>query len=320
MRHEDTKRKYQGVFIAAPTPMHDDESVDLPRLRDLIRRYVDAGMTDGNAVCTILGAGGEAMCLDEMERRKVAETAVEVADGKIPIFIGVGHTRTRTAVDLARHADQIGADGLQLELPYYFAATPGDAFAYISEVAKAVECGIALYPTPWTSNFEFDGPFVERVCAALPNVVGLKWSTKNVSEWFRVAERFHERLSIVSNMPSCLAPSGFLAGARGYVSQGASAAPRQNVQIVEWLQTRSYEKAMTWLRVVEGGYYSILADARNGDHNGEGNFIKASLEAVGFPWGPARLPNRPMPPSIQNQFNAWAQRIAELQLQEVTAR
>jgi len=174
MRHEDTKRKYQGVSIAAPTPMHDDESVDLPRLRDLIRRYVDAGMTDGNAVCTILGAGGEAMCLDEMERRKVAETAVEVADGKIPIFIGVGHTRTRTAVDLARHADQIGADGLQLELPYYFAATPGDAFAYISEVAKAVECGIALYPTPWTSNFEFDGPFVERVCAALPNVVGLQ--------------------------------------------------------------------------------------------------------------------------------------------------
>jgi len=112
MRHEESKHKYRGVLIAVPTPMHEDETLDLPRLRELIHYYRESGLAEGNCVCTVLGAGGEAMHLDESERRAVAETAVQAANGEIPVFIGVGHTRTRTAVELARHADRVGADGL----------------------------------------------------------------------------------------------------------------------------------------------------------------------------------------------------------------
>jgi len=314
MRYEDSKRKYQGVFIAAPTPMHDDETLDLPRLRELIHRYGDAGLAEGNCVCTILGAGGEAMHLNEAERRQVAETAVEAANGQIPIFIGVGHTRTRTAVELARHADEIGADGLQVELPYYFTNTPDDAFAFVSEVAQAVECGISIYPTPWTSMLEFDQTLIKRLCDALPNVVGLKWASQNIMEWCNVIEAFVDRLSIVINLTSTLAPSGFLLGARGYVSQGASAAPRQNVQIIRWLQTGEHEKAMPWLRIVEDGYYQIAHEAIRAGYWGEGNYIKASLDAVDFPCGPARLPNRPMPEPIRRHFKQWAQKVDELYL------
>jgi dihydrodipicolinate synthase/N-acetylneuraminate lyase len=185
MRYEESKEKYQGVFIAAPTPMHDDESLDLPRMRELIRHYRDAGLRTGNCVCTVIGAGGEAMHLDDDERRQVAETAVEAAEGQIPIFVGVGHTRTHCAVELARHADRIGADGLQLELPYYFDNTPDDAFAYISEVANAVECGIGLYPTAWASGLQFEASLIRRICDTLPNVVGLKWSHAVVHKWLR---------------------------------------------------------------------------------------------------------------------------------------
>ena len=249
-RHEQTKRKYQGVFIAAPTPMHEDESLDLPRLGELIQYYRQAGLREGNCVCTILGAGGEAMHLNDAERRQVAEQAVKAGAGEIPIFIGVGHCRTRSAVDLARHADSIGADGLQLELPYYFLNTPDDAYAYISEVAQAVQCGISLYPTPWASHLDFDADLIRKICDTQPNVVGLKWRTALMEDWFRVTEEFSQRLSIVMNQPSTLAPSAFLMGVRGYVSQAVSAAPRQNVQIVEWLQAPEFERAMPWLRTV----------------------------------------------------------------------
>ena len=319
MRHEISKRKYQGVFIAAPTPMHDDESLDLLRLGELIRYYRQHGLREGNCVCTILGAGGEAMHLDDAERRQVAETAVEAGEGQIPIFIGVGHCRTRSAVELARHADEIGADGLQVELPYYFQNTPDDAFAFVAEVAQAVECGISIYPTPWTSMFEFDQALIERLCDALPNVVGLKWNSRNINKWFRVLEAFADRLSIVINLISSIAPSGFLLGARGYVSQAVSAAPWQNAQIIRWLQCGEYDKAMPWLRLVEDGYYAILDEAIQAGYSGEGNFIKAALDAVGFQCGPARLPNRRMPQPIRHRFEQWARRVNELIPQDVAA-
>ena len=313
MRYEASKDKYQGVFIAAPTPMKDDESLDLPRLRELIQYYREAGLAEGNCVCAILGAGGEAMHLDADERRRVAETAVEAAEGAIPVFIGVGHTRTRTAVELARHADEIGADGLQVELPYYFGSTPDDAFAFVSEVAEAVACGVSVYPTPWTSRLQFDAALIRRICDALPNVIGLKWATDNVNVWFRVVEEFSQRLSVVVNMTSAMAPSAFLLGARGYVSQGVSATPRQNLQIIRWLQDGRYDRAMQWQRIVEDGYYAILTEAAEAGYSGEGNFIKAAMDAAGFPCGPARLPNRPMPERICEQFADWIRRAAELQ-------
>ena len=312
MRHEQSKQKFRGVFIAAPTPMTDDESLDLTRLAELIRYYRDNGLVNGTCVCTLLGAGGEAMHLDEAERRQVTETAVEAAVGQIPVFVGVGHTRTRTAVELAQHADRAGADGLQLELPYYFASTADDAFEFVRAVAESVACGIALYPTPWTSGLDMDVALLRRVCDACPNVIGLKWWTGSLYEWFRVVEEFSQRLAITINLPSALAPSGFLLGARGYVSQAVSAAPRQNAQIVEWLQAGCYGQAMAWIRIVEDGYYQVLTEAARVGYSGEGNFIKAAMDAVGFPCGPARLPNRPMPEEIRAKFAAWAKRAGEL--------
>ena len=312
MRHEESKKKYQGVFIAAPTPMHNDESLDLPRLRELIRYYREAGLRVGNCVCTIIGAGGEAMHLNDDERRQVAEAAVEEADGQIPIFVGVGHTRTRCAVELARHADKIGADGLQLELPYYFDNTPDDAFAYISEVAQAVECGIGLYPTPWASGLQFEASLIRRICDDLPNVVGLKWSHAIVHKWFHVVEEFSQRLSIIANLGVMLSPSAFMAGVRGYVSQPVSAAPRHNVKIVQWLQSGEYDKALPWIRIVEDPYYKILFEGLDAGYWGEGNFIKAAMDAVGFPCGPARLPHRPLSEPLRRRFADWAKRIDEL--------
>src|SRR2546425_6483412 len=127
-RLEESKEKYQGIFIAAPVPMKDDFSLDLPKIQNCLEYLIDAGMKTGNAVYTVLGAGGEHMHLSVEERKAVAEASVEFAAGRLPIFVGVSHTSTRVSVELARHAEKIGADGLQVEPPYYFQGTADDVF------------------------------------------------------------------------------------------------------------------------------------------------------------------------------------------------
>jgi 4-hydroxy-tetrahydrodipicolinate synthase len=235
MHATESKEKYQGVFIAAPTPMKQDYSIDLDRLGELIVYFRENGLRNGNAACTILGAGGEAMHLTAEERKQVAAKAVEAAEGEIPIFIGVGHTQTHQAVVLSEHADRVGAAGLQVEPPYYFQNTADDAFAFIRAISESVTCGLAIYNTPWTSGYDMDAGFVERLCE-LQNVIGLKWHADNPNVWARVIRQFSDRLSIVSNYGALHAPTAFMLGARGYVSQDVNAVPRAHVRIVSHLQ------------------------------------------------------------------------------------
>jgi len=312
MRAQESRDRYQGVFIAAPTPMRDDSSLDLDRLGELMRYYRDNGLRNGTAVCAVLGAGGEPMHLSDQERMQVAEAAVEAAEGEIPVFVGVGHTHTERAVELAVHADRIGANGLQVEPPYYFASTPDDAFGFIEAIALSVECGLSIYNTPWTSGYDMDAAFIDRLCA-LDNVVALKWHSNSASTWSRVIRQYASRFSIVSNYGALLAPAAFLLGARGYVSQDVSAVPRAHVRIVEHLKNARYAEAIELLDLVQEGYYrDCLSAASELGYGGEPNFIKAAMDAAGFPCGPCRLPTRPMPADVCDMFSAWIERCSAI--------
>ncbi len=291
---EESKQLYQGVFVAAPTPMRADYSLDLARFRTCLDYLVEAGMVTGQGVYVVLGAGGEHMHLSTDERKAVAEAAVEAAAGRLPVFVGVSHNATHLAVELARHAERIGADGLQLEPPYYFGGTPDDTFEYFQAVSDAVSLGTTAYNTPWTSGFDMDRAFIGRL-AGLANIIGLKWYSANQREYAHVVRECHTRFSILSNFYGGLNASAFLLGARGYVSQAANFAPRNSLKILSALRSGEYRQATDLYLQVDGAYYDDLGKLFAEGYAGEGNFIKACMPLVGIDCGPARRPHRTPP-------------------------
>ena len=62
----------------------------------------------------------------------------------------------------------------------------------------------------------------------------------------------------------------------------------------------------------EGYYREVLSVASGMGYGGEPNFIKAAMDAAGFPCGPARLPTRPMPEQIRKKFEAWIERVKDI--------
>ncbi len=310
-RFERSKQLYQGVFIAAVLPMKQDESLDLPRVKPCVDFLVNAGMGPGNAIYVSLGAGGEAMMLSADERKAAAEAAVEASAGRIPVFVGVSHDRTATMVDLAKHADRIGADGLQIEPPWYFAGTADDIFEYYRAVSDAVEIGITVYPTPWTSLFDMNEAFLERL-AALENVIGLKWYSHNSAGAISAIRNYRDRFNIVSNLPGPLCASYFLHGVHGYVSQGANFMPRAHLSVLNHLRAKRYEEATELYMKSEWVYYDAMRECMAHGLNGEGNFIKACMELIGIPCGPARLPLRRPPASFSDRVRTMLASIGEL--------
>lgn len=107
------------------------------------------------------------------ERKAVAEASVRFAAGRLPVFVGVSHPSTLVSVELARHAEIIGADRLQVELAYYFHGTSDDLFEYFRAISDSVSIGLTAYNTCWTSGFSMDQHFLDRL-ASLRNIIGLK--------------------------------------------------------------------------------------------------------------------------------------------------
>jgi 4-hydroxy-tetrahydrodipicolinate synthase len=310
---EQSKDRYQGIFIAAPVPMKDDFSLDLPKIQNCVQYLIDAGMGVGNAVYTVLGAGGEHMHLTIEERKAVAKASVQFAAGRLPVFVGVSHPSTLASVELARHAEEVGADGLQVEPPYYFQGTSDDVFEYFRAISESVSIGLAAYNTPWTSGFDMDRHFLDRL-VSLKNIIGLKWYSAKLSEFVHVLRNYQQQFNIISNFNGAFAASAFILGAKGYVSQGANFAPRTHLQILKLLRQKRYEEATHLYLCSEGVYYEAVTELVQQGINGEGNFIKACMPLIAIPCGPARPPHRAPPAWFSERVRAALESVGEVPL------
>ena len=120
------------------------------------------------------GAAGDFSTMTFDERVKVAEAVIDEASGRLPVAMGAQTTSTMEVRRLAKTAERLGADFIQVSCPFYFQHTEQDFYEFVAEAASAADVGIILYNTFWTSS-AVSFRLVERL-ADIPNVVGLKWA------------------------------------------------------------------------------------------------------------------------------------------------
>ncbi|MCQ8856619.1 dihydrodipicolinate synthase family protein, partial [Escherichia coli] len=85
-----------------------------------------------------LGTGGEFSQMNPAQRMPLAEEAVTIVDGRVPVLIGVGSPSTDEAVKLAQHAQAYGADGIVAINPYYWKVAPRNLDDYYQQIARSV--------------------------------------------------------------------------------------------------------------------------------------------------------------------------------------
>ena len=110
-----TNGPWSGVFPALCTITDSKGNFDEEGMREQIRANYKWG-ADG--VCSTIIAG-EFYKFSETERMNIAEVVVNETDGKFPVLIGVSHSGTELSVRLAKHAKDIGADGVIAMAPYF---------------------------------------------------------------------------------------------------------------------------------------------------------------------------------------------------------
>ena len=101
------KTNFRGSFTALVTPFKGD-AVDQQAFRDLVEWQIAEG-TNG---LVPVGTTGESPTLSHDEHKQVVEWCIDQSKGRVPVIAGAGSNSTREAIDLARHAEEAGADAV----------------------------------------------------------------------------------------------------------------------------------------------------------------------------------------------------------------
>ena len=135
----------KGIIVATLTPFQEDGRIDWEALDGLNDFLVEKGV-HGLFPC---GSTGEGVFMDIEERKAVALRTVRRVEGKLPVVIHTGTLRTGDAVELTKHAQEIGAAGAALIPPYYYKMDNACLLEYYRAVARSTpDFPIYVYNIP----------------------------------------------------------------------------------------------------------------------------------------------------------------------------
>jgi 4-hydroxy-tetrahydrodipicolinate synthase len=137
-------KEIKGIFPVLATPFENDGTIDETGLRNIIRFVLNAGAHG----ITFPAVASEFYTLSEKERKQLSEVVIEEVQGKIPVILTVSAPSTAIAVDLARHAQTIGAESVMLMAPYVVKDSFSGIRKYFEKVADAIDLPIVLQNAP----------------------------------------------------------------------------------------------------------------------------------------------------------------------------
>jgi len=211
---------FKGSIPALVTPMQNG-SLDEAALR----AFVEWQIAEGSSGLVPVGTTGESPTLSHEEHQRVVEICVEAAAGRVPVIAGAGSNNTREAIELARHAEETGADAVLVVTPYYNKPGQRGLYAHFRAVAEAISIPLIIYNIPPRSVIDMSVETMKQLFDDCDNIVGVKDATANLA---RASLQRHaigpDFIQLSGEDATAL---GFMAhGGHGCISVTANVAPR----------------------------------------------------------------------------------------------
>lgn len=145
-----TAAPFGRVLTAMVTPFTTDGELDLDAAAELAADLIDLG-NDG---LVVNGTTGESPTTSDAEKAALVRAVVTAVGDRATVVAGVGTNDTAHTIELARQAEEAGADGLLVVTPYYNKPPQAGLVAHFRAVADATDSPIMLYDIPGRSGVE----------------------------------------------------------------------------------------------------------------------------------------------------------------------
>ena len=172
-------------WVAVSTPCDKNLNFDPELYKDLLA-YLRSQGADG---VVVLGTTGEFPSFSFAERKKVAETALKNRNG-LNIIVGPGTSNFPETLELSKHAEENGADGLLIVPPFYYKRVEVEPLTkYYSILFERVKIPINLYHIPFASGVPISHELLHSL-EHYPNLAGIKDSVSDPEVYHRFVSEF----------------------------------------------------------------------------------------------------------------------------------
>lgn len=167
-------KKMYGVITAMVTPFTKDDQIDVPTLR----AYTEYLISKGVHCLYPCGTTGEMLKMSIEERELVAETVINQAAGRVPVFVHCGAMTTKDTVTLCQHAYRSGAAGVGVVTPQFFGVNDREMEEFYVTVANSLpeDFSVYVYCIPQCAANDIKPEVIDRIVKRTKNVVGVKYS------------------------------------------------------------------------------------------------------------------------------------------------
>jgi 4-hydroxy-tetrahydrodipicolinate synthase len=224
------------------TPFKPDGSLDGKTLVDLIEWQVQEGIH----FLVPCGTTGESVTLTHDEYLSVVDITVKTARGRVPVVAGAGGNNTAKIIDLIHELERLGVDGILSVSPYYNKPTQEGIFQHFRALAQCTELPIIVYNVPGRTSSNILPDTLLRL-AEIPNILGVKEASGDISQIGEICSRAPERFRILSGDDSLTLPVIALGG-HGIISVASNEVPGMMAKFTAACLKGSWDEARGWNR------------------------------------------------------------------------
>lgn len=222
------KYNVEGSWPAIVTPFNEKDEVNY----DVLRQLVNFQSENNSSGLLLMGSTGEAILLSQDERKKIIDTVLDEARGKIPVMVGVAAMTTKQTIANAKYAKEAGADLGLIVQPPYIKPKQSSLYNYFKDIADAVDLPLAVYNNPERCGVNVEPETMARL-AQHKNIVAIKEAGPNPYGVMRTIELTRGKFNVLCCDCAfyALIPVVMSCGGKGTSNVTGSLSPREIAEI-----------------------------------------------------------------------------------------
>ena len=219
---------FTGIMTALVSCLDENEKVNVAATEKLANWHLSEGYTG----FYLTGSTGEGPILPASTRKSIVEAVKGATGDRGKIIVHVGDVNIDTACDLAKHAEEAGADAISSVPPFFFRYNDAEITDYYKALSDSCGLPIMMYASPYTSSMQVDQ--VDKLMN-IPNMIGLKWTSHDYFTMHRIKELRGGNINIINGADECLL-CGLNMGADGGIGACYNMMPKLFQQVYDYFK------------------------------------------------------------------------------------
>jgi 4-hydroxy-tetrahydrodipicolinate synthase len=213
---------------------------------------------------------------------------VNAAGDDAAVICGLKCKDTLGTIRDAKKAQDLGAVGLQINLPIFHHPTQDDYVRFFTDISDAIDIGIMIYNTHWFGAESITADTMLRLKDA-EHVVAVKWAVTEGQDYANM-RRFSDIFNVIDN--SSQPTRCHKNGGAGYIDPMMAVYPAHPLAVWGLCEAEKYDEAQQLFESVKVPFRDFMA--RAAERSGGYRAMKGLMAVMGRPVGPPRPPTLPL--------------------------